>query len=159
MDYADQIAHLEDQAAAAREFGMHASADAFEAALASVKEAHATAEVEADRMAHGQAVKAAATAERARQADLDQDGRPYPDPSTEGRFTEGGQATARSNVNSDLVWTFEVVKRTTAFVTLEDLQTGDVYRTKIRTREDGSEWTLPFGSYSMAEVATPVPAT
>lgn len=70
------------------------------------------------------------------------------------RFIVGGQASARSACDSDCVWTFDVVKRTAAFVTLRDVDTHDTYRVRIRESR-GEEWALPFGTYSLAAVATP----
>jgi len=68
------------------------------------------------------------------------------------KFTPGTLVQATSFCDSNCVWTFEVVKRTAKFVTLVDVDTGDQTRTKIREGTDGSDWTMPFGSYSMAPV-------
>jgi hypothetical protein len=70
-------------------------------------------------------------------------------------FTIGSTASAISACDSDCVWVFEVVKRTPQFVTLRDVTTGDTTRTKVQTSRQGDEWTLPFGSFSMAPVAIP----
>lgn len=69
-------------------------------------------------------------------------------------FTTGAIATARSACDYDCVWTFEVIKRTAAFVTLRDVDNGDVRRCKIHPSFDGGEYALPFGSFSMAPVAS-----
>lgn len=68
-------------------------------------------------------------------------------------FTPG---TIVNTGNGDYVWTFEVVKRTAKFVTLRDVDTGDVRRVGIRTDSvDGGEWALPLGTYSMAPAVRP----
>ena len=59
-----------------------------------------------------------------------------------GRFT--------TDWNSKVV--FEVIKRTKCFITFYDAVMNKEYRVKVRTNEDGSEWALPHGTYSMAMV-------
>lgn len=73
---------------------------------------------------------------------------------TNSTFTVGEIVTARSVCDYDCVWTFEVVKRTAKFVTLEDIATGETNRVgvKVDSFDEGREWALPFGSYSMAPV-------
>ena len=77
-------------------------------------------------------------------------------PTTEpARFTVGASATTGPG---DYRWDFTVTKRTACFVTLVD-QFGDERRTKIETRDwdgSGDEFTLPFGRFSQAPVASPV---
>lgn len=71
-------------------------------------------------------------------------------------FTPGQTVTATSAGDSDCVWTFEVVKRTARFVTLRDETTGDLLRVGVKVdARDGSEWALPFGTFSLAPVVRP----
>lgn len=65
-------------------------------------------------------------------------------------FKVGQTVTAQGGGSH--IWRFEVVARTAKFVTLQDLDDGQVYRVKVRVH-DGDEWCSPFGSYSMAPVA------
>lgn len=71
------------------------------------------------------------------------------------RFEAGAFASATSACDSDCVWTFEVVGRTAKFVTLKDTLSGDVTRSKVHVDRHGNESTLPFGTFSMAPVASP----
>lgn len=70
------------------------------------------------------------------------------------KFTPGTIVSATSACDSNCVWTFEVTKRTAKFVTLTDLDTGDVMRVGIKTESlnGEGEWALPFGRFSMAPV-------
>jgi hypothetical protein len=72
---------------------------------------------------------------------------------TTATFEVGATYSTRSAGDHNCVWTFEVVKRSAKFVTLRR-ENGDVVRVGVKTDDQG-EWTLPFGSYSMAPVLRP----
>jgi len=66
-------------------------------------------------------------------------------------FQVGHLVSATSVCDHECVWTFEVVARTAKFVTLRNVRTDETYRVGVKV-SDGEEWTLPFGSYSMAPI-------
>lgn len=66
-------------------------------------------------------------------------------------FRPGQIVSATSACDSDCVWTFEVVRRTAKFITLQDQRSGETFRVGVRAH-DGEEWASPFGSFSMAPV-------
>jgi hypothetical protein len=63
-------------------------------------------------------------------------------------FKVGDELACRSMCDYDCIYRFKVVSRTAKFVTLEYY--GELKRTGIKIDRDGDEYTLPFGSYSMA---------
>lgn len=66
-------------------------------------------------------------------------------------FRLGQIVTATSAFDSECIWTFEVIHRSAKFVTLRDVDTGDLLRVGVRVHY-GEEWASPFGRYSMAPV-------
>lgn len=68
-------------------------------------------------------------------------------------FTPGQTLTARDACSSSTRYRFEVLRRTACFVTLrrDNGADGEILRVGIKADERG-EWTLPFGTYSMAPV-------
>lgn len=66
-------------------------------------------------------------------------------------FQEGQTVSCTSACDSECVWTFEIIRRSAKFITLQDLRTRETYRVGIRVHDD-EEWASPFGSYSMAPV-------
>lgn len=66
------------------------------------------------------------------------------------KFKVGSTYEARSNADWDTIFRWTVTKRTAKFVTLED-HFGEVNRVGVREDERG-EFTLPYGTYSMAPV-------
>ena len=70
---------------------------------------------------------------------------------TTGSFKAGETYTCGTAWDSTRTLTFAVVKRTAKFVTLTDKH-GETYRVGIKTRNDGTEFVLPLGSFSMAPV-------
>jgi hypothetical protein len=73
-----------------------------------------------------------------------------PATATNTAFEIGQHVTAQGGGSH--IWKFKVVARTAKFVTLEDVDTGETVRVKVRIH-GGHEWCSPFGSYSMAPVA------
>ena len=81
---------------------------------------------------------------------------PAPATSTEVVTFEVGSAyTCRSACDSDVAWTFEVVRRTAQFITLKTWgdPLGDETRCKVRVW-NGVESASPLGTYSMSPVIT-----
>lgn len=66
------------------------------------------------------------------------------------KFTIGQQLSARSACDYDCVFQFTVVKRTAKFVTLQYFN--ELKRVGIKTNNEGSEYCLPFGNYSMSAI-------
>ena len=73
------------------------------------------------------------------------------DLTTTATFQTGSTISTRSACDYNCVWVFTVVSRTAKFVTMED-SSGKVRRTGINVDEQGNEWTMPFGKFSMAPV-------
>jgi hypothetical protein len=68
---------------------------------------------------------------------------------TTSAFQVGATYSCRSLCDYDCIWTFEVIKRTAKFVTLRQVNSGEIMRVGVKTW-NGDEVALPFGSYSMA---------
>ncbi len=69
-------------------------------------------------------------------------------------FTVGQNLVARDACSSSTRYRFEVVARTACFVTLrrDNGADGEILRVGIKADPHLGEWTLPFGTYSMAPV-------
>lgn len=72
-------------------------------------------------------------------------------PAAPARFEVGRSYSVRSYCDHDTVFTFTVVKRTAKFITVRD-RFGDERRVgvKVDHLDNGREWALPCGNYSMA---------
>lgn len=72
-------------------------------------------------------------------------------------FQVGTTYSTRSNGDHNMIWSFEVIKRTAKFVTIRSASfatggaTTGTARVGVRTWGD-SEWASPFGTYSLAPV-------
>ena len=66
-------------------------------------------------------------------------------------FITGNTYSASSICDSGCIWDFVVLKRTAQFVTVKDLQSGEVARCKV-TNWDDQEQIRPHGDYSMATI-------
>lgn len=68
------------------------------------------------------------------------------------KFKPGTSYSCRSLTDHNCIWTFSISARTEKTVTLVD-DTGFVMgRRAVKVDEDGDEYLLPIGSYSMAPV-------
>lgn len=79
-----------------------------------------------------------------------------PIPTLPARFAPGETVTCRSVCDHNCVWTFEVIKRTAKFITIQDVTfpgrpAEKPVRVGVKT-DDNGEWAMPMGSYSMAPV-------
>ena len=69
-------------------------------------------------------------------------------------FQVGETVATRSACDYNCIFAFTVVARTAKFVTLDDGR--KTYRVGVKTSQiDGTEYALPFGSFSMAPVVRP----
>jgi hypothetical protein len=66
-------------------------------------------------------------------------------------FQVGETVTARSACDSDCVFEWTVTRRSARFVTFTD-RTGRAARVGVHTDQDGAEWAMPQGTFSMAPV-------
>ena len=69
------------------------------------------------------------------------------------RFEIGKRYSVRSICDHDCVWSYEVVARTEATVTIKDVDDNSVKRCRvIVSKLDGNEFIRPLGKYSMCPV-------
>ena len=69
------------------------------------------------------------------------------------RFEVGKRYSVRSICDHDCVWSYEVVARTEATVTIKDVDDDSVKRCRvIISKLDGNEFIRPLGKYSMCPV-------
>jgi len=70
-------------------------------------------------------------------------------------FTPGQIVTCRSACDHNAIWTFEIIKRSAKFITIQNVSNVDRAETPVRvgvkTGSDG-EWAMPMGTFSMAPV-------
>lgn len=68
-------------------------------------------------------------------------------------FVPGQTVACRSSADYDCIFRFEVVRRTAKFVTLRYFDRE--LRVSVRTDNQGVEYCLPFGMYSMSPMLYP----
>lgn len=69
------------------------------------------------------------------------------------RFEIGKRYSVRSICDHDCVWSYEVIARTEATVTIKDVDDNSVKRCRvIISKLDGNEFIRPLGKYSMCPV-------
>ena len=69
------------------------------------------------------------------------------------RFEIGKRYSVRSICDHDCVWSYEVIARTEATVTIKDVDDDSVKRCRvIISKLDGNEFIRPLGKYSMCPV-------
>jgi hypothetical protein len=66
------------------------------------------------------------------------------------KFQVGQEVSARSFCDYDCIFRFTVVSRTAKFVTMNYF--GEPKRVGIKVNNEGVEYCLPFGNYSMAAI-------
>lgn len=67
------------------------------------------------------------------------------------KFQVGHTYNTRSICDYNCIFSYRVMRRTAKFVTFYDSM-GTTKRVGVKVDENGNEWVLPSGSYSMAPV-------